>query len=333
MNGIRGERRAVRLAGRSGARLSATVNGRAVRGGGLVGGIVLLALLPNVLNPYWQFVGAQTLISSIAVLSVVVLFRTSSALSLSQAAFMGIGACGFSAAAQNWHVPMLPAALIGVAIAAGSGLLMSIPALRLRGLDLSVLTLAVALAADGLVFSSDAPLRPQEVGASIDPVTIFGQSLSLETNAYYFALIVAVAVFAAVIALLRGPVGQTWTALRAGRAVAASVGVRIVPHKIAGFALSAALAGLAGVLLLTIQTTTDAATFSVPQSLVLVVAAMLGGIERPLGATMGALTVVAGPQITAQIGLSGDWVLLASGLVALVFVIELRGGIRADADV
>lgn len=299
----------------------------------LLAGMLLLALLPAVVSGFWVFVATSSLVYAIGVLSVVVLHRASSAITLCQATFMGVGAYATAWLYTDVGWPFLAAAVVGVAAPVPVGALVAVPALRLRlkGLELAVLTLTVGFAGTSLVFGSAAPFRIGDIGASLEPRPApLGIDLTDATQLWLVSLVVTGTVCLAVAAVLRGRLGSSWDAIRAGDAVAAACGIDVGRLTVAGFATSAGIAGVAGVLLLTLQSQVTAASFDTSQSVLLVVVAMVAGIDRLRAAAAGGLVLGLGQQVFPTFGLQGDWLNLAFGTFVVVAVVarNRRSGAR-----
>jgi branched-chain amino acid transport system permease protein len=279
---------------------------------------------PFVLNGYWLFLFAQAAVQAIAVLSAVVLFRVSGALTLCQASFTGVGAYLAAWLSTGPGLPLWASCLVAPLIAAPVGLLVALPALRLRSIQLSILTVTVALMLGGLVFSSSAPFKVgNSGGAKLAAGRILGLRLSEPKAAYAFGVIIASLCFGAVALIFRSSLGTTWRALNSSRAAAASVGISVTRHTMVGFALSAMLAAISGVMLISIYTTVDVTSFNVFSSIQLVIVASLFGMNLRAGA-LGGLVVGVLQQIPKQFGLQNDYVTAALGLLLVVAVFRSR---------
>jgi ABC-type branched-subunit amino acid transport system permease subunit len=221
--------------------------GPAMSGSTVLGAGVVLAVL--LLLTSHDGAGNLSLIAawSLAALSVVLLTGVAGQVSVCQGVFMGIGAI-LASVATSHGVPFLAALVLGAIGAGLSASLVGIPALRLEPLELAVVTVAFAFAADGFLFqwgpatnNGDRPLpRPSWASAS---------SLAGERWYAVFAVAVFVAVGFAIASLRRGRTGAALTALRSSEAATAAMGFSPTANKLKGFALSGLIAGLAGAIL------------------------------------------------------------------------------------
>ncbi len=299
-------------------------------------GTAAVSILLAVSVPFWatdQFTTlfAQSCVYVVAVLSVVVLYRATGSISLCQATFMGIGAYafGYLYSEQGWSVGT--AAPVGAITAALVGSVLAFPALRMRGLELTVLTLSVGLAATALVFLPDSPLSYNVAGAALGvPAKPFGLNLFDANTMYWFQLGIVLLAFAIVAAVLVSPLGATWRAMRSGNAAAASSGIRLTRYQLAGFGLSALLAGISGVMLLLYQNIATADSFGAGISIQLVVFGMLSGLDRIRTAILGGFAYGAGQIVFTLFGIEGDALNVVFGFL-LVVAIVVRGRAQEKA--
>jgi ABC-type branched-subunit amino acid transport system permease subunit len=223
-------------------------------------------------------------------------------------------------------VPWGVALAVGTAAAAVAGLLVSLAAFRLRGLFLALITYAFAYAALVVVF------RNQRVisygGLSVDRPTFFGIDMSNDRNFLVFLVIILLAAIVVVGALLRGPWGRALQTLSAGDAVASVSGVPVRAWKMAVFALSAAIAGLAGGLAATSNITVTGESYLPAQSVFLLVFAVVGGITTPAGAVVAGLIAQAGvPIMSLILPNAGPWNLILFGFMAMDTTLRYPAGL------
>jgi branched-chain amino acid transport system permease protein len=270
------------------------------------------------------FLIAQAGVQSVAVLSAVVLFRVSGALTLCQASFVGVGAYLAAWLSTGPGLPLWASCVIAPIVATPVGLLLAWPALRLRSTELSILTITVALMLGGLVFSSSAPFKVgNSGGAKIAAGRILGLRLTDPTSAYGYSLAVAACCFGAVALIMRSSWGRTWRALNASRTGAASIGISVTRHTMIGFGLSAALAAISGVMLITIYTTVDVGSFNIFSSIQLVIVASLFGMTLRAG-VLGGLVMGVFSQVPKQFGLQNEYVTAALGILLVVVIFRSR---------
>ena len=215
----------------------------------------------------------------------------------------------------------LPVA-IGVVTSALLGAVIGVPALRIRQLDLAVVTLGGALALDRMIFS-DRSLTGADVGRQVESPTLGPIDLNPITQLRSFAVLVAVAGVASAIAVAWfacSRVGRTAVAQRSDERAAVASGVWLTETKLLTFSFGAAIAGLAGSLTAYRTLRVSPSTFSVFASIEFVTVAVLGGIGSVYGAAVAALLVPSG-ILSHLIGSGGSsWQTVALGAVVLVIV-------------
>lgn len=193
-----------------------------------------------------------TLIGALLAFSLVVLLGFVGQISLAQYMFAGISAFLLSRLTIDWGVPFPFAPLIAALIAGAVGSIMAIPALRVRGVNLAILTLTAGVAVEDIYFSS-----PRYVGAGGSPTvkspSLFGLQLGIGTHGHYprveFPIMVTLVVLVIgllVVGLRRSSLGLQMLAVRANERAAAANGINVARVKILAFAVSSFIAGVAG---------------------------------------------------------------------------------------
>lgn len=257
---------------------------------------VTAVLWPFVLPVSTHFYGVLAAVYALVALSLVVLAGWTGQISLGHAALLGLGVyAGQRLLDHGFPLELtLPAV---AALGAAVSLALGIPSLRLRGVSLTIVTLAFGAACERYLFALEA-VRGYRSGI-VPRVSFLGISTATDRGLYLVALAVLVLALTLVWNLRRSNVGRTWFAIRDSEDAAAALGVRIAPYKIGAFALSAALTTTAGVLYaMLFQATPGPAQFGVLQSLFLLALPVIGGIGSPAGAVVGgALFATAQPLV------------------------------------
>jgi branched-chain amino acid transport system permease protein len=298
-----------------------------------VGAGVVLVL---VVHGDYRLALVNSLIGTVVCLSVVVVTGYLGQLSLAQMAFAGVAGFALTRLQHSLGVPFPLDALLAATLAAVAGVAIGLPALRVRGPSLAVVTLAAALAVEALLFQSPS-LTGGFAGSAVRPPSIAGHSFGPGPGgADYprtdFALLVLTVTSAAGLAVLRlrsSRLGRRLLAVRANERGAEALGVSVTTTKLAGFAVSAFLAGLAGALLGWEQGQLSFGSFDVFVSLALVAVTYVGGIGRVGGAVVGGSLVASGIVFVAldrAAGL-GRYQLLASGVAVVVAIVLAPDGV------
>lgn len=271
---------------------------------GLALGVFVVALLASgVLSAYPLLVLTLCLVYMVALVSLVVLTGYVGQVSLCQASFMGLG--GFLVAALMGHYgwSYWMAAPIACVFVFLVGVAVGLPALRLRGLTLAIVTLSLALLADNYLFVSVGWLNNNSQGWTIRrPSFLFGVSLEHDNVWLYRVILIAAALaIFAVLRLRRGRTGKSWFAMRDAEIAAATSGVQIVTMKLLGFGVAAALAALAGALYVLAEGSITADRFNFVASIQLLAIVVIAGTRSLPGTAIGAIFYVVVPQILLNI--------------------------------
>jgi len=254
-------------------------------------GVVLALMLKG------AYLGAfiTSLIGAVVCLSLVVLTGYVGQLSLAQMTFAGIAGFGVSRFAHNMHIPFPISPILAILVSVVAGLLAGLPALRIRGVSLAVVTIGLAVAVSEFVFKN-----PKYTGgfngATVPSPHIFGYDIGSGGDHSFalFALIILTLACAMVCNLRRSGTGLRMLAVRANERAAAAAGVGVASTKLISFGISAGLAGLSGVLLGYAQTTLSFESFDVLVSLSFFAIAYLGGIASVAGAIVGGMLTSSG---------------------------------------
>jgi ABC-type branched-subunit amino acid transport system ATPase component/branched-subunit amino acid ABC-type transport system permease component len=216
--------------------------------------IVLAAVVTGVavllLSASWAEAITASLLLAIIGLSIVVITGFTGQLSLAQFAIAGIGAWIAGRLVAAAGIPFWLGVVIGVALAVPAGMLIALPALRTRGVNLAVVTLGLSLAVEGLIFNNPA-LTGGFVGTVVGSPRIFGINLDPVTYPGRYAVLVIVCLAGAglvVTNVRRGRSGRRMLAVRSNERAAASLGVGVYGVKMYAFGLAASIASLGGIL-------------------------------------------------------------------------------------
>jgi ABC-type branched-subunit amino acid transport system ATPase component/ABC-type branched-subunit amino acid transport system permease subunit len=280
-------------------------------------------LLPFVFSGSDQvFLLSKVLIYALAAISVTVLVGWAGQLTLGHFAFVGLGSMVTGALVMR-GVPFFQA--VGYAVVAGmlAGFVVGAPALRLKGLFLAITTLAFAIAASSWLFPSET-LRGPASALTVPRAELFGLSLKPQRTYYFLCLAILVAVGAAVAHLRSTGFGRAIVAVRDNEDRSSSLTVSPAFVKLATFALSAAVAALAGGLLAGLRVSFGSTAFGPDLSLQMVSLVIIGGLGSVAGAVIGAVYVVGLP---ALFGDTPEVVLMTSGVGLLLLLMYLPGGL------
>jgi ABC-type branched-subunit amino acid transport system ATPase component/ABC-type branched-subunit amino acid transport system permease subunit len=235
-------------------------------------------------DAYWLGLATTGLALSVVFLSFTIVTGTGGIVSLAQAAFVTGAGLMAGVLIGHYHVPYFPALLGGVAFAVLLGVVVAFPALRLGGLSLALATLAMGLIADNVLYQWSWLAGPLQQGWAIPQPTIGPFHLSDDkTMAVVLAIIVIVVTL--LIRNLQGSAsGRMMSAVRTSESAASTSGISGFTVKITLFAVSAGLAGLGGVLLVTVDQHVTNSTYTTITGLTWLAVVVLWGIRRPSAA-------------------------------------------------
>lgn len=282
----------------------------------------------------WRSGVAISAIAVVMSLSVVVATGFVGQISLATSAFAGLAAFSLVKMTNGWGLPFPIAPLAASLVAVGFGVLIGLPAVRVRGLTLAMATLAGALAIEQLVFQWSWFTGGVE-GTTVEPPRLAGIDLGIAAlgDAYprraFVVMVVLVAglVTVALVRLRRGTTVRRWLAVRGNERAAAALGIPAARVKLGAFALSAFLAGLAGTLLAYQRQTLSVSSFESLSAIVVLAITYLAGIATPLGALVAGV-LASGGVLTVALGDSASkYQFAVNGLLLVVAAIALPDGL------
>lgn len=306
-------------------RLAAVRAARVARWGAIGVAVAAGVVLPAVLSVDQQFKAAALLIYAVLGASLVLLSGWGGLVSLGQVAFLAVGAAVTGLAVGEWQADLFGALVVAMVVGAVAAALVGVPAVRLRGLYLAIATFAFALATTSYLFNDD--YFDWVPSARIERAPLLGGfDVTSETAVYYLALAVLVAVVAGMRGVRSSRFGRALVALRDNEPAAESYGIDPVRVRLTAFALSGAVAALAGGLFLHHERAFDASSYSPIENLVVLTMVVVGGMTSLAGAVLGSLFLFGGRWFLAP-----EWQFLASGVGVLVVLLVAPGGLAGLA--
>lgn len=294
-------------------------------------GTALVGLLT--LDAQWRLAIVVSTIAALIALSSVVLTGYVGQISLAQYAFAGLAAFTTAKLAiGGLGFPWSP--ILAVALTVAVGLLVGIPAVRVRGMTLAVATIGAAVAIEQLVFNSpsfnglsDVP-RPHLLGLDLG-FLVSGKG-NFRAAFGILALTVLSVSMLAVANLRRSPTGLRWLAVRGNERAAAASGINVSATKLSAFAASSFLAGCAGALLAYELPALSPQQFMVVGALAVLALCYLGGIATLGGALIAGVLASGGILTELQGGATGNassYQFAVSGVLLIVVAIVYPDGL------
>src|SRR5579875_3644130 len=307
-----------------------------LRAFGAVVGLVVGEAVIVATSGSWQEVFATSAIFSLICLSVILLTGYAGQLSLAQYALAGMGAFASARLDEAAHMTFLLAALVGIVAGTAVGVVVGLPALRTRGVNLAIVTLGLGLCITDIVFGN-AGWTGGAVGTTVRPPSIFGVSVNPISHPGRYAtmtLLVAVAGALAVANVRRSRVGRRLLAVRSNERAAAALGISVAAAKLYAFGLSSLLAATAGVLLAFQDPQVLFTQYNVTNSINVVVQTVVLGVGYVAAAFMAGVAAPGGliPHALDTVVNVDNYVVLVFGLFLLATLPKLPNGAAAQNE-
>lgn len=290
---------------------------------GLLVLVVVFAVFPLTSSPFAVLQLTLILVYAVAVLGLDVLVGWTGQVSLGQSAFFGLGAYCTAIAAEA-GLPLIVGLLIGIVVAALVGVLVAIPAARLHGYALGMVTLTLPVVAVPLAKRLDGLTNGAEglnVAMVVPPEWT---GLATDQWRYYVVAVVTGLVFLLGAALRRGRFGRAFDAIRANEVLAASQGVPVTQYKVLAFTICAVYGGIAGALYVVAVQFISPETLILTLSISLLASLAIGGLRSLTGCFVGAAFYVLVPNLTGAVN-AGQSYLLYGVCLLVVMLLMPRG--------
>jgi ABC-type branched-subunit amino acid transport system permease subunit len=301
-----------------------------------VAGVLLMLVLNSVLR--YAFISSLT-VTCIA-LSVVVLTGYVGQVSLAQMSLAGIGGFMLGHISADWHIGFPWSLILAGLCAVPIGLVIGLPALRLRGVNLAVVTLGFAAAMDAVLFT-DLSFTGGTAGLPIPAPRLPGLNLGITQGKSYPTLIFGVLVLLVVILLgllvarlRRGPAGRMLLAIRSNERAAGSVGINVAQAKLMAFGLAAFIAGIGGALTGYMQGELTADSFAAFTSIGLLAIVFVAGVGRIAGAVVAGIMFSGAGLFVTFLNLHlnvGKYQAIVAGLALVLTAVQNPDGITGTA--
>jgi branched-chain amino acid transport system permease protein len=277
----------------------------AIRGGEVTTGLRIGAIIVTVVvisggialtsGGYWLSNFTQAYCMALTLMGCAVLYGQLGLVSLCQWALVGVGAW-ISLRFYHWvHPPFFVTILVGGVGASAVGMIWGLPALRMRGLYLALVTLMLAGAFQTVITVTSFPVGGPgflgQVGASGNDRIMMARPIYASSDTAYFLFVAFITLLAILLveAHRRTKPGRAWALIRKNEQMAMASGVKIVFYKAWAFALAGFLAGVAGAMMAALFGQLDAGSFAPTDSIVIFIGTLLGGTEFWIGPFLGGI--------------------------------------------
>lgn len=292
--------------------------------------VAILVFCPYVLSAYQISILNEMCIAVIGAVGLNLLIGFTGQISLGHAAFLAIGAYSTALLTGLFQVPFVVSLPLSGLIAAILGMIVGIPALRLKGLYLALGTLAFGFIVEYVIFHWD--VTRGDLGMSVKHIQ-FG-SYALRTEVQYFYFLAAMSALGVLCGknIVRSKIGRSFKAIRDRDIAAEAMGIPLAKYKIMAFGLSSFYAGLAGCLFAHYQRWIVPGSFDISVSIAFIAMIVLGGMGTILGSVLGAVFITGIPHVIVYVtdslkdsypSLTGLIVDFKLGIFSLIVVLAL----------
>lgn len=256
--------------------------------------VAVIVVCPHFLSQYQLSILNEMSIAVIGALGLNLLVGYTGQISLGHGAFVAIGAYTTALMAGLFGLPFLLTLPLSGIMAALLGMIVGIPALRLKGLYLALGTLAFGFIVEYVLFHWD--LTQGDMGMAVKRISVAGYVIRTEKQ--YFYCLTAFAALAILCAknIVRSKIGRSFIAIRDRDIAAEAMGIPLAKYKVMAFGISSFYAGIAGGLLAHYQKWIVPGGFDLTLSISFIAMIILGGLGSTLGSILGAILITAIPH-------------------------------------
>ncbi len=266
---------------------------------GVAGLALLLAFPLAVHNPYYIHLVETIMIYAILLFGLDIVVGYTGQVSLGHAGLFGIGAYTAGVLVMKLSAPLLVVIIAAIGVTAFSGALLALPALRVTGPYLAMVTLAfgtiIQILINEMTFLTEGPM-----GIKLLKPLLFGYQLDERGFFWLVAVLLALSLLV-VDRILRSHLGRAFEALRGSPVASDCMGVSVYRYKVYAFVISAGLAGLAGSLYACSEQYISPNTYNFELTVLFLLAIIMGGRKTRSGALLGAAIIVMLPKLLDDI--------------------------------
>jgi branched-chain amino acid transport system permease protein len=278
-------------------------------------------LIPFFFGEYRVGQFTLVLVYAVAVLGLNLLVGYSGQISLGHGAFFALGAYSAALLIEKADVPYLLTVPAAGALCFAAGFLFGVPALRLRGLYLALVTLGLAIALPQLIKRFEGLTEGTQGLTVVQPESPGWLPLADDQFLYLLTLAVAALMFLLAWNLMRGQLGRSVKAVRDGEIAASTLGVNLAATKTRVFAISAGYAGVAGALYVFAIGFVAPEAFTLTISFAFLAAIVVGGLATISGALFGALFIEFVPVYASDVNTALTGVIYGGVLIAFMWLL------------
>ncbi|BAS26180.1 branched-chain amino acid ABC transporter permease [Limnochorda pilosa] len=275
-----------------------------------------LLTLPAWISGYSLYIVTHLMIQALAAVGLNLLIGYTGQISLGHAGFYAIGAYAAAHGLTTFGHPLPVALALAGLAAAAAGYLVGLPALRLTGPYLAIVTLGFGIAVHQAL-TNWAAVSGGRIGLFVPRPALGPWRLEGDTAVYFLVLVVGAALVLVAYNLTRSHVGRAWVAIRDSDLAAEAAGVSLRQYKSLAFAVSAFYGGVAGGLGAILLGYLEPQMFTFVESIYFLAMVVVGGLGRIPGGIIGGVLVAAIPQVMS--GLQ-EWLPLIFGAIIMAAI-------------
>jgi branched-chain amino acid transport system permease protein len=277
----------------------------------VLGGLVLMLILPAFVQTYWLHVLITAYFYAVLASSWALLAGYGGQFSFAHMAFMAIGAYVGGLVAINLNLPVVLSVVIGTLAAGFAGLIIGALTLRFKAAYLALFTIAFSEILRTII-RAEAQITRGDRGLKLEP--LFPDSISRIPDYYVFALLLIISL-AFMYWLVQSRIGLFIRAIREDEEAAAARGVDVVRYKVLVFVITSMIAGIAGALFANYVTIITPNIMVIPQMGLVIAMAIIGGVESLIAAAIGAILIQISLELLREFG---AWRMVIFGALLIV---------------
>jgi branched-chain amino acid transport system permease protein len=297
--------------------------------------VLLVVAVPVLLSTYWVQILTSVAIYSIVTLSLGLLMGRVGLVSLGQIALLAVGGWVALRLGFATSLPFPVLLLITGAITSVIGTLIGLPALRLSGLYLALITLMAAAAITQVLAATNFPNGGEgflgHSSANVGNAVLARPELMASDAGFYRVVVVVTALmFLLAILHVNGKAGRAWAAIRQSEPAAIAAGVNVTLYKLWAFALASFMTGIAGCLLAASAGGLTTYGFPTQDSITLLAVVLMGGIYSFWGPIVSAVLLKLIPEFLKNWGLPADALTVLFGIGVLQAMTTAPAGLAVQ---
>ena len=261
-----------------------------------IAGLIILLIVPQVFDAYFTNLLIQIGYYGIAALGLNILVGFTGQISLGHAAFFGFGAFASAWISNNFGIPVILAIPLAGLMTTAVGMVVGIPAARIKGLYLAIATLAAQFILEDFFNRADW-FSGGSAGSLAPPLTLFGFSFDTDKSYFYIVLAFVAVMYLAGTNMLRSRDGRAFVAVRDHYLSAEIMGINLTKYRILAFGVSSFYAGVGGALFGHYLGFVSAEGITILLSIQFLAMIIIGGLGSVMGTLMGTAFMVLLPEV------------------------------------